>query len=547
MPELKKCRACGVDIQSNAPFGHCPQCLLAMGFGPIPKEALEPTVDSPAQSATGHPPSIGTVRYFGDYELLEQIGRGGMGVVYKARQISLRRLVALKMISAGELASPTSVQRFHVEAEAAAKLDHPNIVPIYEIGIHQGQHYFSMKLVEGGSLQELMARERESSGETVTAIQQAVNLLAKIARAVHYAHQHGVLHRDLKPGNILLDAQGEPHITDFGLAKILEHEIGVTRTAEIIGTPSYMSPEQAAGHQLSTASDAWSLGVILYQLLTGQLPFCGTTPVETLRKVIEDDPVLPSKCELRSGRAERGLPLALRRSQVSPDLETICLKCLEKDPARRYASAQELTDELGRFLRDEPIRGRPTGQLEKAWRWCRRKPAVAGTLAAAFMLFLIIAIGAPMAAYRISYHIKRENQILSVTLESTIIVENYRQRILELNNLLLRYESSHQAEFWTDFVKKSVELNHYIDHYFSQQAPKSSVREVELLRQIDSAYDDYLRAATNLQVRSGTPPTPLTPSDALQAFASVKVETDKLLALAIELASAHRLASFPAQ
>jgi serine/threonine protein kinase/WD40 repeat protein len=383
MPELKKCRACGVDVQSNAPSGHCPQCLLELGFGAMPKDAVE----SSAQSAIPNPQSaIETVRYFGDYELLEQIGRGGMGIVYKARQQSLNRIVALKMISAGEFASPSAVQRFQIEAEAAAKLDHPNIVPIYEIGVHRGQHYFSMKFVEGRSLAEEIGDGKfhfSTGGNPASKVaererQSAIaRLMTTVAHSVHCAHQHGVIHRDLKPSNVLVDAEGEPHLTDFGLAKLLEHEVGVTGSAEVMGTASYMSPEQAAGKRLSTATDVYSLGAILYELLTGKPPFTGATPNEILHLVAESDPVRPRSLN----------------SSVNEDLEIICLKCLEKEPQRRYLSARALVEELERWLNGEPILARPTGLFEKTWRTARRhKVASALIVSLAVMVASIIVV-----------------------------------------------------------------------------------------------------------------------------------------------------------
>jgi serine/threonine-protein kinase len=295
------------------------------------------------------------------YEVLGELGRGGMGVVYKARQVALGRLVALKMILAGDYAGADERHRFQSEAEAVARLQHPNVVHVYEVGEHEGKPFFSLELVAGGSLDRKLAGAPQPPRE-------AAQLVATLARALQAAHEAGIVHRDLKPANVLLTVGGEPKVTDFGLAKKLDGGTGATREGAVIGTPSYMAPEQAGGKskEVGPAADVYALGAILYECLTGRPPFKGVTSVDTVLQVIADEPVPPRRLQ----------------PQLPRDLETVCLRCLHKEPAKRYASAAELADDLGRYLAGEPVRARPVGRAARAWRWCKRRPLAAGLLAA---------------------------------------------------------------------------------------------------------------------------------------------------------------------
>ena len=416
-----RCPCCGASRPEGGPAGPCPDCLTrgAGGVDPLaradfdqasdptaaghaltpestgldPEETGEagpadwttdfratPPVDDRTVTDDGRGPAdlspVGTtVRYFGDYEIQKELGRGGMGVVYKARQVSLDRPIALKMIRAGVLADAEDLRRFQNEAEAVALLDHAGIVPVYEVGEHDGQRYFSMKLVEGGSLADRLA--------TFTAQPRAAAILmAQAAEAVHHAHMRGILHRDLKPANILVDGEGRPHVTDFGLAKRVEQDVEMTASGAILGTPAYMSPEQASGRRgsVTTASDVYGLGATLYALLTGRAPFGGASAIDALDAVRNRPPDPPRKLN----------------AHVPPDLETICLKCLEKDPRRRYPSAHALADDLRNWLERRPIAARRVGATERAWLWCRRKPAVAA-LAAAVLLAVAVGTGSVLA------------------------------------------------------------------------------------------------------------------------------------------------------
>ena len=368
---------------------------------------------------------------FGDYELLEEIGRGGMGVVYRARQRSLDRVVAIKMIAFGPGSSPDFIKRFRAEAVSAASLHHPNIVAIHEVGIQEGRHFFVMDYVEGQSLARLV-------GNQPLPAKRAAAYLKTIAEAAHYAHERGILHRDLKPSNVLIDAQDQPHLVDFGLARRLEGNSELTVTGQVLGSPHYLPPEQAAGQRarVSRRTDVYALGATFYHLLAGRPPFQAESLAQTLDLVLHADPIAPR----------------LLNPSVPRDLETICLKCLEKEPSRRYPTAKALADELGRFLGGEPIRARPLGLAGQMWRWCRRKPQVASLAAVALLLFLL-GLGGVLGMWRRaeSQRQRAEAGELSARRRAYISEINSAQQALKASNperaleLLNRHRPAHSS------------------------------------------------------------------------------------------------------
>jgi WD40 repeat protein/predicted Ser/Thr protein kinase len=461
------CPRCGTP-KSAALAGNCPNCLIDLG---APEWSAAPVF----------PETFGALPRLGDYELQEEIARGGMGVVYRARQLSLNRTVAVKVLLAGQFADETFLRRFRREAEAAAGLSHPNIVSIHEVGQHEGRPFFSMELIKGRDLSELIREKPMSARE-------AAQLLQCIAAAVHFAHEHGVLHRDLKPSNVLVDAQGAPHITDFGLAKKVESrgelrfESGagppaplnpqleslstdLTLTGQVLGSPNYMPPEQADPKcgPTTAASDVYSLGAILYHLLTGRPPFLADSVTQTLRLVAEGEPVNPRLLN-------PGLPR---------DLETICLRCLEREPQRRYASAQELAAELGRFTRDEPILARPITAPAKVTRWCRRKPALALSMAIGAILLLIVAIGSPIAIFRINH--------------ARSVAESARQQEAALRARAEQAEWQTEQQLFTALLEqaratvRNGELGHRVRALDALQRAAAISNSVELRREVFAA------------------------------------------------------------
>src|SRR5262245_16629213 len=371
---IRPCPKCGWEIPADAPEGGCPGCLLESGLRLLEQESVAAGDDRGYEDKTVHAATkrerfADMLGQLGDYELLEEVGRGGQGVVFRALQKSLNRTVALKVISLGQWASKAHLKRFRREAEAAAGLADPGIVPIYEVGEHDGLCYFSMQFIEGGQLDEVVKRAPMS-------IRQAAEFIAKVARTVHYAHEHGILHRDIKPGNILLDKKGEPHLTDFGLARLLETESTITQTLDVLGTPSYMAPEQAAGNnaKLTSATDVYGLGAVLYQLLTNHPPFAGGTTYETIKLLLDTEPRPPRQLN----------------PKIDRELSTICLKCLDKNPQRRYSSALALADDLEHWLKHEPIQAKPSGFFTRSAKWVQRNPAIAALVASLAVLAAVM-------------------------------------------------------------------------------------------------------------------------------------------------------------
>jgi len=359
-----RCPSCGVMLPATAPSGLCPRCLVqeamvGTNISELPVHDSQPTEPRPAAAGTELPAPGTALRYLGDYEILEEIARGAMGVVYKARQTSLDRIVAIKMILAGELADAESIQRFRAEAEAAARLHHPHIVSVHEVGEYAGHHYFCMDYVAGQNLKKKML-------DGPLAPLKATEYVTAIAVALQSAHEQGVLHRDLKPANIMIDQSDQPRITDFGLAKIIGQDSGLTHTGAVMGSPSYMAPEQAEGrlHAVGPASDVYALGAILYELLTGRAPFQGPSLANTINQVVHQPPIAPRSLN----------------PQIPVDLETICLKCLEKHSAGRYASAAELADDLQRFANRQPISARTASWPIRAWSVAKNRPWLITTL-----------------------------------------------------------------------------------------------------------------------------------------------------------------------
>jgi eukaryotic-like serine/threonine-protein kinase len=405
------------------------------------------------------------------YEILTELGHGGMGVVYKANQQRLSRMVALKMIRAGSLAKAEDRARFRVEAEAVAELRHPNIIQIYDIGEVGALPFVALELLEGGSLDDLLAGTPQPG-------RQSALMVATLARAIHVAHQAGIIHRDLKPSNVLFAAEGTPKITDFGLAKRMDDD-GYTKSGQVLGSPSYIPPEQAAGaaKKVGPAADVYALGAILYEMLTGRPPFKGTTPVETVMQVLNEDPVPP--CRLQS--------------QIPRDLETICLKCLAKEPSKRYPSAKALADDLDRYLANEPVLARRTPVWELGLKWVRRRPTTASLLAIGFL----------MASWVALFFAFEENRVVDLKNASERVLSNVRDHLLagslssdDVDELVRLEEALKSSPRLSDQHSRAAQWLEKIKHHRVERQAEEAARD--RYRQFIRRHDDALFEDTQL-------------------------------------------------
>jgi tRNA A-37 threonylcarbamoyl transferase component Bud32 len=511
MSSIRVCSECGSPISKSSRDGFCPRCLIDLAL----KAEAETQVDLAPRNVVQNPP-VGAV---GNYELIEQIGQGGMGVVYKARQLSLNRIVALKLMLSGPWATEAEIKRFRSETTAAATLQHPNVVAIHEVGVHEGRHYFSMDYIAGRSLAEVINRTPLPAGR-------AARYVKIIAEAIHHAHQRGILHRDLKPANVLVDADDQPRVTDFGLAKHIQVDSSLTVSGDAMGTPSYMPPEQAAGKrsEIGPASDVYSLGAILYDLLTGRPPFRADTPLDTLRQVLDTEPAPPR---------------VINRN-VPRDLETICLKCLAKAPGQRYPSAQGLADDLGRFLKQEPIHARPVGWLDRGWRWSRRNPVVAAFCGTTALLLLMVAwaalaqreealdsakIAASLTARLVADElqplretvnelasnkelaqpiVRKDLDALKALLQATL--DNHQARTppwLRLQNWVIMTPESKLVLRWPDADQRNIQQRKERDYFTgaTNLAGRDGIGSVYLSKAYQSLEDDLYKFSVSVAVR----------------------------------------------
>ncbi|ATC65759.1 hypothetical protein CMV30_18390 [Nibricoccus aquaticus] len=417
----RTCPRCGLVFASEKLDGLCPACLLGSLFDDNSTDDSKAFWEDDAEAAEPAPNSTppAPVRRFSHFELLEELGRGGMGIVYRARDIGTGRIIALKVLQAHHLEVPDLVTRFRSEVRAVTSLDHPHVLPVHEVGEYEGIPFFSMKLTTGGSLAQRV-------GDFLGRPTEIARLLAKVARGVAHAHERGILHRDLKPGNILLDSAGEPFVCDFGLAKWIEDDRNLTITSAVLGTPHYIAPEQASGQKgLTTAADIYSLGAIIYELLTARPPFVGQSIIETLRLASENTPERPSSLA----------------QNIPRDLETICLKCLEREPASRYPSATALAIDLENWLEGRPILARPVGAAEQLWRWARRNPLPAALIASVAMLLVATAVVATVSAVRIE---KARDQ--AVTAEAIAREKLYESLLAQARASLLTGQAGHSLD-----------------------------------------------------------------------------------------------------